>query len=103
MRIEGFLNGAFLVNTEGAEVDHMVFANNEVYGAFYNSSTGGDYHHNIAYGSAEAGLRRGAGTGNRFADNRCETSSPAGLSAAMTRATTTTKRNAATMTAASDR
>jgi len=56
MRIEGFLNGAFLVNTEGAEVDHMVFANNEVYGAFYNSSTGGDYHDNIAYGSAEAGL-----------------------------------------------
>ena len=56
MKIEGFANGAFLVNTEGAEVDHMVFANNHAYGAFYNSSTGGDFHDNVAYGSGEAGL-----------------------------------------------
>ena len=56
MTIEGFANGAFLVNTKGAEVNHMVFANNEAYGAFYNSSTGGDFHDNVAYGSHEAGL-----------------------------------------------
>ena len=56
MKIEGFANGAFLVNTKDAEVDHMVFANNEAYGAFYNSSTGGDFHDNVAYGSGEAGL-----------------------------------------------
>jgi parallel beta-helix repeat protein len=56
MKIEGFANGAFLVNTSGAEVDHMVFANNHVYGLFYNSSTGGDVHDTVAYGSEEAGL-----------------------------------------------
>ena len=51
-----FLNGAFLVNTAGAEVKHVVFANNQVYGAFYNDSTGGEFHDNVAYGSEEAGL-----------------------------------------------
>ena len=56
MTIDGFLNGAFLVNTVGAEVEDMVFANNSEYGAFYNSSTGGDFHDNVAYGSHEAGL-----------------------------------------------
>jgi parallel beta-helix repeat protein len=56
MTIEGFANGAFLVNTKDAEVEHMVFANNEVYGSFFNSSTGGDFHDNVAYGSEEAGL-----------------------------------------------
>ena len=56
MTIEGFANGAFLVNTKDAEVKRMVFANNEVYGSFYNSSTGGDFHDNVAYGSEEAGL-----------------------------------------------
>jgi parallel beta-helix repeat protein len=56
MTIEGFLNGAFLVNTIGAEVEEMVFANNSEYGAFYNASTGGDFHENVAYGSGEAGL-----------------------------------------------
>ena len=56
MTIDGFLNGAFLVNTVGAEVEDMVFANNSEYGAFYNSSTGGDFHDNVAYGSEEAGL-----------------------------------------------
>jgi nitrous oxidase accessory protein NosD len=56
LTIEGFLNGVFLVNTTGAEVERMVFANNDVYGAFYNSSTGGDFHDNVAYGSEEAGL-----------------------------------------------
>jgi nitrous oxidase accessory protein NosD len=56
MKIEGFPNGAFLVNTTDAEVEHVVFANNEVYGLFYNSSTGGDVHDNVAYGSEEAGL-----------------------------------------------
>ena len=56
MTIEGFLNGAFLVNTRNAEVERMVFANNAVYGAFYNDSTGGDFHDNVAYGSEDAGL-----------------------------------------------
>ena len=56
MKIEGFANGAFLVNTKGAEVERMVFAHNEVYGLFYNSSTGGDVHDNVAHGSEEAGL-----------------------------------------------
>jgi parallel beta-helix repeat protein len=56
LTIEGFLNGAFLVNTTGAEVERMVFANNHEYGAFYNESTGGDFHDNVAYGSGEAGL-----------------------------------------------
>ena len=56
MKIEGFANGAFLVNTEGAEVERMVFAHNEEYGVFYNDSTGGDFHDNVAYGSHEAGL-----------------------------------------------
>ena len=56
MTIDGFLNGAFLVNTVGAEVEDMVFANNSEYGAFYNASTGGDFHDNVAYGSEEAGL-----------------------------------------------
>jgi parallel beta-helix repeat protein len=56
MTIEGFANGAFLVNTKDAEVKRMVFANNEVYGSFYNSSTGGDFQDNVAYGSEEAGL-----------------------------------------------
>jgi parallel beta-helix repeat protein len=56
MTIEGFANGAFLVNTKDVEVKHMVFANNEVYGSFFNSSTGGDFHDNVAYGSEEAGL-----------------------------------------------
>jgi parallel beta-helix repeat protein len=56
MTIEGFANGAFLVNTKDVEVEHVVFANNEVYGSFFNSSTGGDFHDNVAYGSEEAGL-----------------------------------------------
>ena len=56
MTISNFLNGAFLVNTAGAEIERMVFANNSEYGAFYNSSTGGRIHDNVAYGSGEAGL-----------------------------------------------
>jgi len=56
MTIEDFANGAFLVNTKDVEVKRMVFANNEVYGSFFNSSTGGDFHDNVAYGSEEAGL-----------------------------------------------
>jgi parallel beta-helix repeat protein len=56
MKIEGFANGAFLVNTKDVEVKRMVFANNEVYGSFFNSSTGGYFHDNVAYGSEEAGL-----------------------------------------------
>jgi parallel beta-helix repeat protein len=56
MTIQGFANGAFLVNTSDAEIERMVFADNEEYGMFYNDSTGGEIHDNVAYGSHEAGL-----------------------------------------------
>ena len=56
LTIDGFANGAFLVNTAGAHVEKNVFANNEEYGAFYNESTGGKFEDNVAYGSHEAGL-----------------------------------------------